>query len=86
MKVSIDLDPRTVWAVTETAERLGITNSELLEQRLSGLRRLSIPERVRDLHARNFSDADMADELGYLVGRVAEIRRKLGLPPNRRNQ
>ena len=84
MKVSIELDPRTVWAVTETAEKLGISNSELLEQRLSGLRRKTIPERVREVHARGFCDADIADELGYLVGTVGTIRRRLDLAPNRR--
>lgn len=84
MKMMADLTPRTVWAVAETAERLGLSNSDVLEMRLSGLRRLSTSDRVRELHARNFCDADIADELGYLVGRVASIRRGLGLPANRR--
>ena len=84
MKIQADLDPKTVWAVVETAERLGINNSDVLELRLSGLRRQTVPERVKELHARNYSDADIADELGYLVARVATIRRRLGLPPNRR--
>lgn len=86
MKIQADLNPRTIWAVAETAERLGITNSELLEQRLAGLRHQPVPERVRELHARGFCDADIADELGYLVGRVGVIRRQLGLAPNRRYQ
>lgn len=84
MEIRANLDPKTIWAVAETAERLGITNSQLLEQRLTGLRHQTIPQRVRELHARGFCDADIADELGYLVGRVGEIRRGMGLPANRR--
>lgn len=86
MKIQADLDPKTVWAVAETAERLGISNSDVLELRLTGLRHQPIPERVRELHARGFCDADIADELGYVVGRVGVIRRQLGLAPNRRYQ
>ena len=86
MKIPLkaELDARTVWAVAETAERLGISNTDVLEMRLSGLRHLSVPERVQELHARGFCDADIADEIGYLVAQVASIRRKLGLKPNRR--
>lgn len=84
MKIQADLDPKTVWAVVDTAERLGISNSQLLEQRLQGLKHKTFPERVRELHARGFCDADIADELGYLVGTVAATRRRLGLQANRR--
>lgn len=84
MRIKADLSPRTVWAVVETAERLGVTNSDVLEMRLSGLRPQSVPERVRHLHAQGFCDADIAGELGHTVGHVAHVRRRLGLPPNRR--
>lgn len=84
MKIHADLDPKTVWAVTETAERLGISNSELLERRLAGLRYKSTPQRIRELHARRFCDADIAAELSVTVGYVADVRRRLRLPANRR--
>ena len=85
MKVMVDLDPRDVWRLQEQAERLGVSPGDILRRDLDRLRRrVEVSRRVKDLTERGFCDADMAERLGYTVGRIAEIRRGLGLAANKR--
>lgn len=85
MKVMVDLDPRDVWRIQEQAERLGVSPGDILRRDLDRLRRrVEVSRRVKDLTERGFCDADMAERLGYTVGRIAEIRRGLGLAANKR--
>ena len=81
----VDLDPRDVWRIQEQAERLGVSPGDILRRDLDRLRRrVEVSRRVKDLTERGFCDADMAERLGYTVGRIAEIRRGLGLAANKR--
>jgi hypothetical protein len=85
MRVMVDLDPRDVWRIQEKAERLGTTPGDVLRRDLDRMRRrLDVTRRVKEMTERGFCDADMAAQLGYTPGRIAEIRRGLGLPANRR--
>lgn len=85
MRVMVDLDPRDVWRIQDQAERLRTTPGDVLRRDLDRMRRrLDVSRRVKDMTERGFCDADIAERLGYTVGRVAEIRRGLGLPANRR--
>lgn len=84
MKLMVDLDPKTVWAVAAEAERLGVANSQVLEIRLAGLRSAIADQRLRELHRDGLCDADIADQTGHTVGHIATVRRRLGLTANRR--
>jgi hypothetical protein len=85
MRVIVDLDPRDVWRIQEQAERQGVLPGDVLRRDLDKMRRrLDVTRRVKDMTERGFCDADIAERLGYTVGRIAEIRRGLSLPANRR--
>ena len=85
MRIMVDLDPRDVWRIQERAERLGVTPGQVLRGELESRRNAAnVRERVRALVVSGACDADIAGELSYTPGRVAKIRRELGLPANRR--
>lgn len=87
MRVIVELDPKDVWKIQDESRRLGTTPGEVLRRDLERMRRrLDIARRVKDLNARGFCDADIAERLNCTVGRIAAIRRRLGLKPNRRYQ
>lgn len=85
MKVTVELDPRIVWRIQDEAERQGITPGDVLRAELTP-RTGTIPaaQRIREMHATGMCDADMAEQLRYLPGTIANIRRDMGLPANRR--
>lgn len=90
------LDPDRVRAlliasggrVSGVARTLGVSHTTIFYWReklgiAKGDRgRKAHPDRVRELHARNLSDADVAAELGCTRVAVKRARVKLGLPPN----
>lgn len=86
MRVMVDLDPRDVWRIQETAERLGVQPGDVLRDELATKRTfVAVRERVRRLVAEERKcDADIAAEMSYTPGRIAQIRRGLGLPANPR--
>lgn len=85
MRVMVDLDPRDVWRIQETAERLGVQPGDVLRDELATKRTfVAVRERVRQLVADGACDADIAAAMSYTPGRIAEIRRGLGLPANPR--
>lgn len=85
MRVVIELDPREVWRIQEQAEQLGVSPGAVFRRELDRLRRrVDVTRRVKDLTERGFCDADIAERLGYTPGRIAQIRRGLGLQANKR--
>lgn len=83
MKVTVDLDPRDLWVLTEQAERQGMLLPDFLKARMLD-RRPTIQDRVVELHAAGLCDADIGLDLGLDLQKTANIRRALGLTPNRR--
>lgn len=85
MKVVVDLDPRDVWRIQEKAERAQVKPGDVLRDELAVRRNAAdVRDRIRSLVAEAMCDADIAAELHYTPGRVAEIRRSLGLKANPR--
>lgn len=85
MKVTWEMDPKDVWYFEERAERAGITPGALIRQELGRRRHgRDLVDAVRERVKAGMSDADIGDELGYVVGTIAAVRRRLGLPANRR--
>lgn len=83
MKVTVDLDPKDLWVLTEQAERQGMTLPDFLRARMLD-RRGTVQDRVIELHAAGLCDADIGIELGMTLQQTATMRRALGLEPNRR--
>lgn len=85
MRVTVDLDPRDVWRLEEQAEKRGVTPGEVLRDILA-LKHTArkTRERVREQVKAGKCDADIAKAIGSTNRYVAEIRRGLGLPANRR--
>lgn len=83
MKVTVDLDPRDLWVLTEQAERQGMTLPDFLRARMLD-RQPTIQDRVVELHAAGLCDADIGIDIGLDLAQTAHLRRALGLKPNRR--
>ena len=85
MRIQVDLDPRDVWRIQETAERTGRTPGEVLRDELARKRdTLQYRDRVRSRVLAGMCDADIAAELGRPPGEIARVRRGEGLPANHR--
>lgn len=85
MKILVDLDPKLVWSIQERAERLGMTPGEVLRDDLLANRKgRETREAVKNRVTAGMPDADIAADLGLTPGHVAEVRRRLGIPPNKR--
>jgi hypothetical protein len=85
VKIQIDLDPKDVWRIQETAERRGITPGQVLRDELLSRRHgRELREAIRQRVLAKMCDADIAAELGRTAGYIGEVRRSLGLPANRR--
>jgi hypothetical protein len=86
MRIQVDLDPRDVWRIQETAERRGITPGQVLRDELLRQRHgRDYREAVRSRVIAGMCDADIASELGWpTVGTIAATRRSLGLKANPR--
>lgn len=85
MKVQFDLDPRDVWRIQAKAEALGVRPGDVLRDELATRREYAaVRERIRAYVTAGMCDADIAAEMHYTPGRIATIRRNLGLPANRR--
>ena len=83
MKVTVDLDPRDLWVLTDQAEKQGMTLPDFLRARMLD-RKPTIQDRVVELHAAGLCDADIGMELEMTLQQIANMRRGLGLQPNRR--
>ena len=83
MKVTVDMDPRDLWVLTEQAERQGMSLPDFLRTRMLD-RKPTVQDRVVELHAAGLCDADIGIDLGMDLAQTANIRRGLGLQPNRR--
>lgn len=83
MKVTIDLDPRDLWVLTDQAEAQGMTLPDFLRARMLD-RRGTVQDRVVELHAAGWCDADIGLELDMTLQQTATMRRALGLQPNKR--
>jgi hypothetical protein len=86
MRVTVDLDPKDVWRIQETAQRRGITPGQVLRDELARQRHgRDYREAVRSRVIAGMCDADIATELGWpTVGTIAQTRRSLGLKANPR--
>ena len=91
MTVTLDLDENLVYALRERAMRAGLTMSEVVSDQCrsllgarSRLPQMNILGEIRARVERGECDADIAGSLNYTVQRVGDLRRKMGLKPNRR--
>ena len=85
MRVMVDMDPRDVWRIQAEAERRGVSPGDVLREVVATRRDAAVMrERVRGMVVDGMCDADIAEEFRVPPGRIAVIRRGLGLPANRR--
>lgn len=92
MIVKIDIPPKVLWALSERAEREGVTVGDLLVSAATDPPPMpvSIPttetthDRVRRLWSEGACDADIAAALHMSSHRVAKVRQGMKLPANRR--
>lgn len=88
LKVQIEMDPRLVSYLEDTAEEFRMTPGEVVREALrhdtSRVRPSTLEDRVRAGVVLGECDADIAAATGVVVGTIATIRRRLGLPANRR--
>lgn len=83
MKVTLDVEPRDLWELTEMAERQGKSLPDFLLERM--LRRTgTVQQRLTDLHADGYCDADIGIALDMDLQKTAAMRRALGLRANPR--
>lgn len=94
MIVKVDVPPKVLWALSEKAEREGVTVSDLLVTAATSpaARTTYIPpnettheRRVRELWQTGLCDADIGNDLGITAAAVGRVRRKFKLPANRRS-
>jgi hypothetical protein len=83
VKVTVDLDPRDLWVLTDQAEKQGMTLPDFLRARMLD-RKATVQDRVVELHAAGMCDADIGAELNMTLQQTANMRRGMGLEPNRR--
>lgn len=95
MVVKLNLDPKLVWRLEDEAEAAGMDLSEYAGLLLQGARvaksshstrveaGAETRRRIGDLHAKGFTDAEIAAEVDRVQEHVARLRRGLGLKPNR---
>jgi hypothetical protein len=85
-RVVVEVPDRTLFELSNRAEAAGLPLAEYLLR--AGLAAAGIsesrPSTVERLHSLGMSDAAMAHHLNTTPGAVAVIRRRLGLPANRR--
>jgi hypothetical protein len=85
MQVTYDLPPDVISAIEGAAGRSHQTVDEYVETRLRFLSsHLDVREYIGDRVCEGLCDADIATELNCPPGRVATIRRSLGLRANKR--
>jgi predicted DNA-binding ribbon-helix-helix protein len=84
VKVTIDLDNKTWWQLTDFAERERTTVAEYLREQLADLinddRQLRMS--IKLMHSRGETDQEIAVSLRRKEYQVTAIRRELGLKPN----
>ncbi|WP_167131946.1 hypothetical protein [Paramicrobacterium chengjingii] len=81
MKVTLEIPDRVWWRLVDAAEKQGKSTSELMSQVATGI---THPDPIERLHTIGYTDAEIAAQTGLLLRTVAERRRRLGLPPNKR--
>lgn len=85
MKIVVDLDPKDVWRIQQKAERLNLSPGAVLRDELSQRRRgEELRSTVRELVVAGWCDADIAERIGTTNAAIAEVRRRLQLPANKR--
>jgi hypothetical protein len=88
--VKLDLDPKLVWRLEESAERAGLSVSQMLAQAFQPkVSAVSVAaERTRSevirLHSEGLADEEIAVRVDRVKEHVARLRRAAGLKPNRR--
>ena len=81
----VDMDPRDVWRIQAEAERRGVSPGDVLREQIATRRAgLEMRDRVRLMVLAGMCDADIGEEFRVPPGRIAVIRRGLGLPANPR--
>lgn len=94
MKVTLDLDPRRVWAIEEVAEAQGLSLSDVVNKlialpapRRKGKQSPEVREvtrrRVAELQAAGFSDVQIGHAIDRVPAHVGRVRRELGLVANK---
>lgn len=76
---------RDLFPLLDAAERRGLSLAEFMLQAARAVAHLDVnPDSIRELHALGLSDAQIARELAMTNLAVADRRRALHLPANRR--
>lgn len=84
VRVTYDVPPEVVSAVEGRAGALGVDVSEYVTARLvEGVVPKTVAMRIGAMVRDGKTDAYIAGVLSYTPGRVATIRRSLGLSPNK---
>lgn len=89
MIVEVNVPPKVLWALTDEAERMGVTVGELLlaaattEQPMGPLTETT-HDRVIRLWRQGLCDADIAARLHMTNQAVSKVRQGMKLPANRR--
>jgi hypothetical protein len=85
MKVTYNLPPEVVFAIEGHANQAAVSVDEYVARYFrETVIYPSVRDSVADLVKGGATDADIAATLRYSPGRIATIRRSLGLPPNKR--
>lgn len=85
MRVTYEIPPDVVSAVEGRSGAAHVTADEYVAERLrESVSFPSVRTRVDIYVAAGFCDADIAAMMHYTPGRIASIRRSLGLKPNPR--
>lgn len=85
MRLEIDLPDRVWGHLVSKADAQGITSRELVTAALEGLvPAVSGRDTLSQLWAEGMSDAEIGSVLGWTNEAVARVRRRKGLPANKR--
>ena len=92
MKITLDLDSRLVWRLLAEGNDSNAEASRIVSRLLLDRYRdvpfmvqgPTIAERIQQMHARGMCDAEIGGRLNMTTLSVAEKRRQLRLPANRR--
>lgn len=86
MRIVVELPDREAWALASRAEARGVKVADLIRAAARDLARVSSRPRdvVGELVRLGLPDGEISIRTGMTVGTIANHRRSLGLPPNRR--
>ena len=86
VKITVEIPDREFWSLAERAEGRGVKVADLVRAAARDLARVASQPKdvVRDLVKAGLPDGEISIRTGMTVQTVANHRRGLGLPPNRR--